>query len=250
MKMCNTFSCGELFYHQKQILLCGQNIIERFPQLDVKILPFERLHRNHRDVMKSFVDWLDIKWHENLMTSTMHGKLWWGNGQLPRNGTNPNWKVYQPAGFLEKKDWMMFKSFAYDRMTRLGYINKTGNKTTLTKAGFLLLLLLPTAAEWSALKSILSFRYWRNLLSKLKEDVDDPHFRNFDYYSKQELPQYKKAHTQSHIKIIRNLRIFRHLLRNIQLLNPVKWIYYVLKRIFLYAVFADRDIKNEKTIIL
>jgi len=248
-KMRNTLSCGETFHHQRQVLLCTSEIMEHYPRLDIKISPLESLNRNHENLMKAFVEWIGIEWHDALMVSTMHSKLWWGNSATTfKNGTNPNWKIYNPSGFLEKKDWRIFSALIYDRMKKIGYLNETDTKNPLTKTQLLFLLLLPTAAEWKLLKSIFSLNFWLETIKKIKEEVDDPRFENFDSYAKKELrkdEQTCKGNSNFQTILIKNRRISKQLCRNIRLLNLFNWLYNTAKRIIVYYRFAEKGLKTE-----
>lgn len=241
MKMQNTLSCNELLHHNKQALHGIENIVESFPDLDIRILPFEQLHIHHREVMETFVNWIGIKWHESLMISTMHGKLWWGNGKLPRNGTNPRWKIYQPSGILEKNDWRIFCSLIYNRMKMCGYLVQSQNDIKLKRYNFLISLLLPTASEWLVLKSALSPRYWIKVIQMIIKEENDPRLKGFDFYSKKELPKDKGISIFSlNFRIFFSNRIFKKLCFHIYMLNSLVWLYYFLKRIIYYYQFDKK----------
>lgn len=139
MKRHNTLNCGGVFHLHKQALRCVTHI--DFPE--IRILPFEQLMRRHKESMEALVGWLKINWDDNLMTSTIHGKIWWGNGRKAHNTSDSNWKTYQPLGFWERKDWKVFCSLAFERMKSFGYPVERGSR---------LLILLPTAFELATFK--------------------------------------------------------------------------------------------------
>lgn len=161
---------------------------------------------------------MGLAWHDNLMQSTMHGKIWWGNSaNAPLCGTDPNkGKNFQPKTFLEKKDLTIFHNLIFERMKRFGYIDRPETIRELSKGHLLLLMLLPTAPEWHLLKLMFDRSYWLEAIRKTWQD--DP---VFDPYLK----------TRSKM---------RQFLRHIRVFNPLKWIYYFLMRIAYDCQFAIR----------
>lgn len=243
LKMQNTLSCNELLHHQRQALEGTANLMEHFPGLNIKILPFEQLHIRHKEVMEAFAKWVDIDWDDNLMHSTMHGKLWWSNGKVPRNGTNPGWKVYQPSGLLEKKDWVMFRSIAPERYVKYGYVDKIEDIKKVQGRRLLFLLLLPTAYEWTTLKYALSIPHWMTVLRDIVEELRDPRLKDYDYYTKKEIPKDKRTSSGFNPgdSLIFTQRLFRLLWMHFQMLNVFIWPKYVLKRSKSYYKFAKRN---------
>lgn len=219
-KLRNTLSCAEVSLHQRETLLGASEIIRRFPALDAKVLPFELLHMKHRDVMEEFTKWMDIRWDNSLMQSTMRGKLWWGNGEKPQSGTNPRWEIYKPKGFLENKDWRIFCSLTGKRMHSLGYAKWEKRKPSrLTKAATAFLLFLPMKVEWELLKSIFRPKYWITVIDNIKKSGDTHSF-------------------------------WMRLLRNIHYLNPVKWIYHIMKRYAFYYSFSRKPLVDQDAAVL
>ena len=111
----NTLNCGEIFHYQRQLIRGATHITRQFPQLDVRVLPFEKLQRCQREVMEDIARWLGVSWNDSLLVSTMQGKLWWGNANKMHNKADSKWKVYKPMGKLENKDWEVFCSLAHKR---------------------------------------------------------------------------------------------------------------------------------------
>lgn len=205
----NDLNCGSIFHHQKQIIRGVTHITDNFPKLNIRVLPFEKTQRQQREVMETLVDWLGIRWHDNLMISTMHGKLWWGNAKIPHNKANLKWQTYRPSGILEKKDWKVIRNLVFNRMKRYGYIGHTEKRKISAKPKFLALLMLPTKPEWALLKYIFSVNYWREAL--------------------------------------RAQKISKKLIRYIFLFNPLKWFYFYIARIvYCYRFFEKTNKQNEK----
>lgn len=215
MKWRDTLFCGELCARQKQILRGIIHLVERFPNLDVKYLPFEHLMMHPEQAMNAFTNWAKIKWNDSLLQSTVNDKLWWGNGRIPRNGIAPGWKVYRSLGFLETKDWTIFRGLIFKRMEKFGYLTEGKDMAKVGKAKLLALLLLPSRIEWVSLKSMFSPQYWSSVMGKIREKIRDSRLKKSDKYK------------QLSIYILR--------------LNPVVWCYYFLRRIGYYYAFAIKD---------
>lgn len=232
MDMQNSLSCSAIFFYYQQALN-GITILKiKFPNLDIKLLSFELLHIYHKEVMSSLVQWLGIQWHENLMKSTLHGKLWWGNGKVPQYGSNPRWKVYRPSGFFEKKDWKIFCNFNFDLYHAYGYLTEAEKEPKLFPFFF---LLLPTFLEWEQLKLILSVRYWLRCMRAIKEEITDPRLKHFDYYSKTKVVTHKSTLWFYFI-------FCSKLIRHVRMMNLLVFGWYVVRRV----VFVFRAYQWER----
>lgn len=243
LKMRNMLYMPELTHYHEQILRGERHLQDLFPQLDIRTLSFEQLHTDNHNIMRSFAHWAGIDWHESLLLSTMHGKLWWGNGEIPRNGANPNWNTYMPNSFLEKKDFKIFLHLIPKRMSKFGYITHGSKKTKSSKIIYLFSLILPTCAEWLSLRCFFSIKYWLFVLKKINEDINDLNLQDFDYYTRQKLSidkQIFNANSKFKREFIRFKRISEQLTRQIIMLNPLTWIYYVYRRIIYYHSFSRK----------
>lgn len=218
MLMHNTLSCAELYTHQHQALAGTDPIMEKFPSLEVRVLTYERQHKNHREVMDRFVKMASIDWDESLMRSTLHGKLWWSNGKAQRNGADPNISVYAPKGFLEKKDMRVLASLAQHRAARFGYLPEEDKAMSVRIAE----ILLPTAAEWTVLRTCFNPSFWIRVARKVGEELSDNRIKGYDYYTK------KKG---------KRLRAYRQFLKHAYRINVLSWLRYYFKRVALYISY-------------
>ncbi|MFH1791843.1 MAG: hypothetical protein ABH885_07680, partial [Candidatus Omnitrophota bacterium] len=77
------------------------------------------------------------------------------------------------------------------------------------------LIVLPTASEWSMLKFMFSPVYWREVVKRVKADAGDA---RFDTGS-----------------------VPAEILKQVSILNPLKWMYHALLRVFYYWRYALLD---------
>lgn len=210
LKLRNTLRCGELFHYLKLFLDDASILTDRFRNFEMRHQPIEHTHRYHMKTMESFVKWVGIGWDDSLMVSTMHGKLYWGNGKNPRNGTDPLRRLYRPKGILERKDRVMFSNLLPHRTVNLGYADPAEwSRTKVRRWALLFLIVLPTTAEWRMLKYMLSGSYWQSVMKDIKNN-----------------PQ------------AGNRKVWAEMLKKLRPLNPISWSYYFLKRVSYYTAFA------------
>lgn len=220
MKIRNTLSCSGIFFQQRRVL----RYVSRLGNLsgvNIRSLTYEQFLSFPEQVMRAFTDWVKIKWNDSLMRGTMHGKLWWGNSDIPRNSIAPGWKLYKPSGLMERKDRIIFSNIAYSRMGKLGYLDESDTERKLRKGTLLLLLLLPTSAELCTLKSMFSPRYWKGIKKRIREDIDNSYLDGG--LSK---------------RLVYHMRIF----------NPFKWIFFYFMRTAYYYQFALMDRGNRESV--
>lgn len=227
MLMQNTLSCAELFSHQSQTITGTDTMAGRFPRLEIRALPYERLNRDHRKVMEAFVSLAGIEWDEILMKSTLHRKLWWSNGRFPRNGTDPNIKVYTPKGFLERNDWKVLCALTREKLVRYGYLSPGEPAVRASLCS----LLMPTATEWEVLKGCLNPFHWMRVVKNIKDDLTDERIKGYDYYNKEK---------------IKNLGFARALRRHLFMVNPLECLSYYFKRVRLYVLFSRKTQKQSE----
>ncbi|MFH1791699.1 MAG: sulfotransferase, partial [Candidatus Omnitrophota bacterium] len=148
MRMRNILSTGQLLFQHKRILRYMSHL-GSLPADRTRCLTYEALLMHHKAVMLTFCDWIGIGWDDSLTRTTMHGKTWWGNGKVPRADIGPGFTVYEPKGFFENKDWLMFRGLIGRRMSLMGYLTKREEEQRTGKVVLLGLIVLPTASEWS-----------------------------------------------------------------------------------------------------
>ncbi|MFH1791844.1 MAG: sulfotransferase [Candidatus Omnitrophota bacterium] len=197
MKWRDMLFCGELYNRHKQILRGILHFTEACPGLRVKYLGFERFLNEPREAMEAFASWVGIRWDDCLLRSTLQGKLWWGNGRVPRNGITGGRGRYEPKTILEKKDLEMFTGIIPARMSVMGYSEPVRAGAAPSRIKLCLLIALPTAAEWGILKNMFSPAYWKGVGRKGRGRIP--------------------------------LALKR--------LNPVAWGYYFIKRVLYYLGF-------------
>ena len=66
---------AQLFYYQNEIYLGLDEIKREFPDINIKILLLEYLVKDNFGFMNDLVKWLNIKWHDSLLTPTIHGEI-------------------------------------------------------------------------------------------------------------------------------------------------------------------------------
>ena len=69
----------------------------------------------------------NIKWHDSLLTPTIHGKLWWGNANPPKKELIKKLKILFLQA-LEEKDWKLIKEKFPLRMIDYDSLTKTLNR--------------------------------------------------------------------------------------------------------------------------
>ena len=221
MKLHNNVACQGVFYFHMRQLYGTSRLTERFPGLNIEVVLFEQLHLQHREVMGALVDWMGIEWDESLMQSTMHGKLWWSNGKIALNGTNPEWKIYQPSGFLEMKDWIVHHDLVPRRMERFGFVAEIDKRNVPSR---MCLLLLPSAPEWSVLSLFFSIKHWMQVYAEISKEVSNETTGGGGIDGKMAVFSIK----------------FRRLLLHIKNLSPAAWAYYYMKRVINSYRFLKR----------
>jgi len=218
MVMHNTLSCEELFSHQRSVLIDGGSLIERFPGLDIRTVPYEQLLGAQEAVMRAFAAWTGIRWNESLRRSTMHGKLWWGNGKAPRQGVNGMQPNGRPSSWLERCEWTALRSLAPVRLTRYGYLDGAQQSEPAGRGTFAASWLLPTTSEWALLTLSVSPRHWRRVVRGIRERARDPRRR----------PEGGRGERFGWV-------LARHLAQA----NPIVWCYWVRRRVLLWARIAE-----------
>ena len=184
---------AQLFYYQHEIYLGLNEIKREIPDLNIKILLLESLIKDKHAFINSLTQWLNIKWNDSLLKPTIHGKLWWGNAKVAKKGIDNNFDKFEPAGFLEKKDWELIKTTFPLRMIEYGYHNEDDEKIKINFLIRFVLILLPTHYEHT-----LIVKYSKRLLFSFKSLTKKP---------------------------------ITYLNNNIYFI--VKWFYYYIKRIYL-----------------
>ena len=241
MEMHNKVSPRTLFGYYSAIVYDASNLLVRFPDIDIKVLVFEQLHKNSRTILERFCEWTGIEWNDVLLQSTMHGKLWWGNGKNPRKGFNPNWKDYtmtQCRG-LRLNDWWVIGTLLHERMKRCGYID---NESALKfqQPVPLIRCLLPTASEWEVVKLVFSFSHWFRVMQHVMRDLLDKRLCGYDYYYKRPV---RVLSNDSRFVVLRWLTLLIRfgtiMILLIRKANPLAVLKIYIKRIWFY-----RKVKN------
>jgi len=172
-----------LYTHYCATINDVSNLLTRFPDTQIKALPFERLQRNSKEVMKNFCDWVGLEWCDSLLESTIDGKLWWGNGKEARNGFTSDWPDYKrwQCGGLRLNDWRVMNRLIHHRIGLYGYIPEN-NILGLDCRKHWFRFFWPTATEWMVCKSIVSVAYWIKVSNQVISDINNPIFASYDYY--------------------------------------------------------------------
>lgn len=223
MRMQNTLSCIEMFHHYKQGINGTERLMRQFPDLDVRVIPYEELNGKIEQVMRAFISWVDIDWNECLTKPTLQGKVWRGNGKNPQDGPAKNIRIYEPNGFFEKKDWILMTSFFKERLKSYGYVDK--NCYIFKPKGFWLIicLLLPMSNEMAILKCFFSPSYWLEVICDIRKELNDPRLKGYDFLSKGRLSGSK--------------RWFGKFCEHFKMISPVKWCQFVVKRAMYFYYF-------------
>ena len=226
----NKLSSKKLYINYCQTIYDVSDLLENFPGTHIKVIPFETLHRNSTEIMTRLCTWLSLDWNTSLLSSTIHGKLWWGNGNIPRNGFRTDWPKYtfEECTGLRANDWKSFSYLFYDKMKHYGYISAIDEEQLSSQLSWHTLL-WPTYSEWCVLKSICSISHWIRVSTNLSQDIRDPNLSHDIHYLKnmsKHLSMVKLftpiANLISHCVII-SLLIYK--------VNPISWTYYYLKRV-------------------
>ncbi len=251
MKMQNVYSCGQPYEEEIEDLEGTEPIRVLFPALDMRVLTFEQLHWHHREAMEAFVRWVGIEWNESLMVSTIHGKLWWGDSKVLRHGSNPKWRLYKPKGFLEKKDWRVLLALNGERLKQYGYAS--AEEVRMARLGRLTLLgalLLPTKYEWTTLKTMFSLSHWWTAVRTIIDDTTSERRRGFDFYTKKRVKHRDEVLLGIPVSgIAAGYRVARQLVRHIWLLNPLKWVWFCMKRVVMYWQYAEGHRKRREILL-
>lgn len=133
------------FQYQKVAFYELFNINSNFPTLEKVTVLLEHQINSPNKLMEKLCKYLDIQWNDSLLTPTIMGKLWWGNAKRAKKGINKGtFQIFEPKGFLERKDWGMLSFLFPKRYKNYGYIIKP---MKLSIIGYLFLLMLPTKVE-------------------------------------------------------------------------------------------------------
>ena len=233
MKSQNRISSKRLYVHFCATVYDASNLLSNFSVMPIKVLPFERLHTNSKDVMDHLCSWLKLDWKESLLSSTIHGKLWWGNGMAPRNGFRRNWPAYtfdETTGF-RANDWKLFYNLTKFRMRHYGYVSYK-DAAQLDGKFLRFSFIKPTHSEWSILKSIFSPTQWARTAKTVLMDIREPQFTDYNHYFRSQsrilanIDELRASRT-----VVNSLRFCVIMSILIYNANPVSWVYFYLKRI-------------------
>ncbi len=221
MEMHNKTAPWVLYYYYRAVTIDACNLARRFRDVEIRVCPVETLHKRSREVMERICEWADIRWHENLLRSTMHGKLWWGNGRKPRNGFNLNWNDYPPvyATGLRHNDWCVMRAICGKRLHAYGYLDDQDLKRLRTRL-FVFRAMLPTASESQVLARIMNPFFWGRTFRAAAIDARDERLRGYDYYTKK-----RNDRTPFIAKFVRSVLFLA------ARANPVSWSVNFCKRV-------------------
>lgn len=241
MKMHNKVSAKTIFKYYRAIVYDVSNLLVRFPDTEIRVLPFEMLHKQSRNILRKFCEWTGIEWDDALLQSTMHGKIWWGNGKNPRNGFNSNWKDYTltPCRGLKFNDWLVIGALLHKRMKLYGYVDNEDVRCLKRPVSWIRYC-LPTATEWEIVKLIFSLSHWFRVVRYVMSDLVDPRLRGYDYYLKHNVMD---VHNNSSSMVICMISLLTRLVRTMILLiwkaNPIVAFKTYIERICFYRKMRD-----------
>ena len=230
-----------LYTHYCAAINDVSNLLIKFPQTQIKVLPFERLQKDSNEVMKNFCKWLDLEWNDSLLESTIDGKLWWGNGKEARNGFTPDWPDYTlwQCGGLRLNDWKVMNRLIHHRINLYGY-NPENNMLELGGKIQWLRFFWPTATEWKICKSIVSFSHWIKVSKQVIRDINNPNFASYDYYMRRNAIRLDdNVHSLFTNKLLAWLRYFRIMASLIKEGNLVSFAYNYVRRV-VFCLRLDR----------
>tara|TARA_B100001123_G_scaffold443082_1_gene588175 strand:- start:1249 stop:2589 length:1341 start_codon:yes stop_codon:yes gene_type:complete len=236
-----------LYTHYCATINDVSNLLIKFPDTEVKVLTFERLQKNSKEVMKKLCGWIDLEWNDSLLESTIDGKLWWGNGKKARNGFTPDlpdYKLWQHGG-LRSNDWNVMNRLIHNRINLYGYypdyqILKVDGKIQWLR------LFWPTATEWMVCKSIVSIAYWIKVSNQVISDINNPIFASYDYYMRRNAIRLDDNTYSLFVKILLTwLRYSRIMASLIKEGNIFTFVYNYVRRV-VFCVRLDRKNRFKK----
>ena len=241
VKMHNKVSAKTIFNYYRAIVYDVSNLLMRFPDTDIRVLPFEMLHKQSRNILKRFCVWTGIEWNDALLRSSMHGKLWWGNGRKPRNGLNSNWRDYtitQCRG-LKFNDWLVIGALLHERMKLYGYVDNEDVRRLKRPVSWMRYC-QPTSSEWEIFKLIFSLSHWLSVIRYVVSDLRDPRLRGYDYYFKRSVMD---VHNGSSSMVICKISLLTRLVSTMILLiwkaNPI-----VVFKVYIERICFYRKMRN------
>jgi len=213
MEMQNIVSFGGLLFYTRTALTDAHDLMQNFPGLNLRVVPLEKLNRQHESHMRALTSWAGIDWNDSLMTPTMHGMLWLGNAKTSKGHTDPNFPQFSPNGFLERKDERFFCTLFPGRMERYGYLKPPErNDHTFSSVTLYLAPLLPTANGWAIfVSSINPVFWWRTYLNVKSEtftrlrDYADNKTTRLNQISSDKIHLERKSSLSLHLKTLRQL---------------------------------------------
>ena len=163
----NILSSPNLYF--EEISIFTNKISQMFPNINLRVVPLEIIKAYRKSVMENLCQWLDIKWHEALIDSTLMGKRWLGNAQENKGNIAYKLSWFYPNGIIEKKDTKIFNTLFPQRMKIFG---NTFPKKINYNFWLIILILLPMKHETEAFKKSISPFFWIKLLRQVFKDVN------------------------------------------------------------------------------
>ena len=157
------------YLYYKETAIFTNKIFQMFPSINLRVVPLEILKAFRVSVMNNLCQWLDMNWDDSLNESTLMGKKWLGNAQENKGDISYRLSWFQPNGFIEKKDTMIFNTLFPHRMWIFG--NSFPKKINYN-FWLIILILLPMKHETEAFKKSISLFFWIKLLRQVFKDIN------------------------------------------------------------------------------
>jgi hypothetical protein len=181
----------------------------------VRVVRHEDMHHRLKELMQSTVRFLDIDYHDCLLSSTFGGLLWWGDkayNMQPMNKPNPRvisqgWQQTLP--FL---DWFVLEGLFYDYCIKYRYrLYKYKYDHLLNRLKVIFAILLPSYYEKRVFIDYMHLsNVWLHLTDAYNEAVG--HVRLKDYSTN---AYYRHKWSNSGLKLWKT-RWYRRLIENLE----------------------------------
>ena len=108
----------------------------------------EDLHKAPRETMESLCDWLGLRWHDSLLSSTINGEQWWGDGNsLQVQGFSQSVTAPRQHDQLPSIDRSRLNVLLAPKNMRWGYDISVSDRSWQSKLMILPLLAVPFTME-------------------------------------------------------------------------------------------------------
>ncbi len=103
-----------------------------------KFIHYEKMHQNTKATMIELAKFLNITYNDELLISTIGGKLWWGNNpSKPINGTNEKMAILKWQDNLEDDYKKIAQSYFKQYIVKFGYEDVQNFDSRYRNIGFI-----------------------------------------------------------------------------------------------------------------